>query len=51
MITVEHAEAIRQKIPDAQLAIIPGGHAVPLEKPALLAALILDFLAKVSARP
>jgi pimeloyl-ACP methyl ester carboxylesterase len=51
MITVEHAEAIRQKIPDAQLAIIPGGHAVPLEKPALLAALIFDFLAKVSARP
>jgi len=50
MITVEHADAIRRTIPDAQLAIIPGAHAVPMEKPALVASLALDFLAQVATR-
>jgi pimeloyl-ACP methyl ester carboxylesterase len=45
-ITVEHADAIRNAIPDAQLAIVPGAsHALPMEKPDLTGRLILDFLA------
>jgi pimeloyl-ACP methyl ester carboxylesterase len=45
MVTVEHLAAVHRAIPEAQLAIIPGAtHAVPMEKPDLLARLILDFL-------
>jgi pimeloyl-ACP methyl ester carboxylesterase len=50
MVTVEHAEAMRRTIPDAQLAIIPGTHALPMEKPALVASLTLDFIAQVATR-
>jgi pimeloyl-ACP methyl ester carboxylesterase len=43
MITVEHAEEIRRTIPGARLAILPGTHALPMERPALVASLIGDF--------
>src|SRR5436305_1032905 len=44
--TVEHAEAVRRALPVAQLAVVPGAsHALPMEKPALTSAIVLDFLA------
>jgi pimeloyl-ACP methyl ester carboxylesterase len=44
--TVEHAEAVRQALINAHLAVVPGAsHALPMEKPALTSAIILDFLA------
>lgn len=50
MVTVEHAAAICRATPDARLAVIPGEHSVPIEKPALVANLVLDFLAELDAR-
>lgn len=44
--TVEHAEAVRRALPTAQLAVVPGAsHSLPMEKPGLTAAIVLDFLA------
>ncbi|MFG1625701.1 alpha/beta fold hydrolase [Kribbella sp. NPDC049227] len=44
-VRIEHNVAVARAIPDAQLAVIPGAsHAVPLEKPALVNGLLLDFL-------
>ncbi len=44
--TVEHAEAVRRALPNARLAVVPGAsHSLPMEKPALTAAIVLDFLA------
>jgi pimeloyl-ACP methyl ester carboxylesterase len=46
VVTVEHCEAMRAAVQNGQLAIVPGtSHGLPLEKPALVAQLILDFLA------
>jgi pimeloyl-ACP methyl ester carboxylesterase len=46
VLTVEHAAAMMQAIPDAQLAVIPGAdHGVMFEKPDLVNRLIVDFLA------
>jgi pimeloyl-ACP methyl ester carboxylesterase len=40
-----HADDIRNRLTDAQLAIVPGtSHAIPMEKPDLVNRLILDFL-------
>jgi pimeloyl-ACP methyl ester carboxylesterase len=51
LVTVEHAEAMRAAVPDGQLAIVPGAsHGLPLEKPDLVARLILDFLADEPSR-
>ncbi|KJS54446.1 alpha/beta hydrolase [Streptomyces rubellomurinus subsp. indigoferus] len=45
-VRVEHSAAMATAIPDAQLAVVPGtSHALPLEKPALVNRLLLDFLA------
>ena len=45
IVKVEHSVALAAALPDAQLAVIPGGsHVVPLEKPDLVNRLILDFL-------
>ncbi len=45
LVSISHLEAMRDALPDAQLAIVPGtSHALPLEKPALTAQLILEFL-------
>ena len=44
--TVEHAEAVRRALPAAQLAVVPGAsHGLPMEKPGLTGAIVLDFLA------
>jgi pimeloyl-ACP methyl ester carboxylesterase len=46
-IRVEHSAAIATALPDAQLAVVPGtSHTLPLEKPALVNQLLLDFLAE-----
>jgi pimeloyl-ACP methyl ester carboxylesterase len=50
MVTVEHADALRRTIPDARLAVLPGDHSLPMAKPGLTAAVVLDFLADVEAR-
>ncbi len=45
-LSIEHAAAMRRALPDSQLAVVPGAsHAVPMEKPALVNRMILDFLA------
>ena len=45
VLTLEHAVAQFRALPHGQLAVIPGtSHAAFLEKPALFAALVLDFL-------
>jgi pimeloyl-ACP methyl ester carboxylesterase len=47
---VEHSAAMVRALPDAQLAVVPGAsHALPLEKPALVTTLLLDFLADEQA--
>lgn len=44
---VREAEELRDGIPGARLAIVEGsGHMVPIEAPAVLARLILDFVAQ-----
>lgn len=50
IITVEHAAAMYEALPDAQLAVVPGAsHVVPIEKPELINRLLLDFLADEQA--
>ena len=45
MMTLEHTIDLYRAIPDSQLAVVPGtSHAVPVEKPALVNSLVLDFL-------
>jgi pimeloyl-ACP methyl ester carboxylesterase len=47
MMTLEHTIDLYRAIPASELAIVPGtSHAVPMEKPALVNTLILDFLTK-----
>jgi pimeloyl-ACP methyl ester carboxylesterase len=46
-VAIEHAAQMLRAIPQAQLAVIPGAdHGVMLDKPAIVNALILDFLAE-----
>jgi pimeloyl-ACP methyl ester carboxylesterase len=43
--TVAHADAVRRALPHAQLAVVPGAsHGLPVEKPGLTGAIVLDFL-------
>jgi pimeloyl-ACP methyl ester carboxylesterase len=45
LVSLEHTMAIYRALPDAELAVVPGtSHLAPLEKPALVNRLILDFL-------
>jgi pimeloyl-ACP methyl ester carboxylesterase len=44
-IPMEHTIALRQGLPRAQLAVVPGaGHGLPVEKPELFNRLVVDFL-------
>ena len=46
LVTLRHTCALYEALPNGQLAVVPGAsHAVPIEKPVEVAALILDFLA------
>ncbi len=57
LVSIAHLEAMRDALPDSQLAVVPGAsHGLPLEKPDLVARLIHDFLAdrqvaKIMATP
>jgi pimeloyl-ACP methyl ester carboxylesterase len=45
MVRLDHTVALYEALPEAQLAVVPGAsHAVPVEKPDLVARLVLDFL-------
>ncbi len=48
MVTIAHADDMRRALPQAQLAVVPGAtHGLPMEKPDLVADLILGFLADI----
>jgi pimeloyl-ACP methyl ester carboxylesterase len=50
MVSVEHAAAMVQELPDGQLGVIPGAtHGLPMEKPDIVNTLILEFLANEPA--
>ena len=43
--TVEHAQAMQKSLPDARLEVVPDAtHGLPMEKPDVVARLVLDFL-------
>ena len=44
-VRLSHSVEVVATLPDARLAVLPGTHALPLESPALVNALLLDFLA------
>ncbi|MEV4619028.1 alpha/beta hydrolase [Asanoa sp. NPDC049573] len=43
-VTVEHSLAVVAALPDARLAVLPGTHTLPLDRPELVNALIISFL-------
>jgi pimeloyl-ACP methyl ester carboxylesterase len=45
LMTLAHTASLYESLPHAQLAVIPGAsHAVLLEKPALVAQIVRDYL-------
>ncbi|OHV35146.1 alpha/beta fold hydrolase, partial [Pseudofrankia sp. EUN1h] len=45
-VRIEHSLAVARALPDAQLAVVPcASHALPVERPALLNQILMDFLA------
>jgi pimeloyl-ACP methyl ester carboxylesterase len=45
VVTLPHTVSLYQALPDSQLAVVPGAsHALPLEQPSAVAAMILRFL-------
>lgn len=43
-VTLEHSARVVEAIPRARLAVLPGSHALPLEQPAVVNALLAHFL-------
>jgi pimeloyl-ACP methyl ester carboxylesterase len=43
-VTLDHSQAVVAALPDARLAVLPGTHALPLESPDVVNALIVQFL-------
>lgn len=43
-VTQEHSEEIVRELPHAQLRVLPGTHALPVEDPELVNSVILDFI-------
>lgn len=43
-VTLEHSAAIVDVLPDARLAVLPGTHLIPIETPAVVNAVIINFL-------
>jgi pimeloyl-ACP methyl ester carboxylesterase len=50
-VTVEHSLAVVAALPDARLAVLPGTHLLPLERPELVNPLIVSFLRDVDSAP
>jgi pimeloyl-ACP methyl ester carboxylesterase len=48
-VTLEHGAAVAAALPDGRLAVLPGTHALPVEAPGVVNALLVWFLA--GARP
>ncbi|MBM2809251.1 MAG: Pimeloyl-ACP methyl ester carboxylesterase [Chloroflexi bacterium] len=45
--TVEHAKAMQRSLPDSRLEVVPDAtHGLPMEKPDVVAGLVLEFLAE-----
>lgn len=44
IVTLDHASAVVSAMPDARLAVLPGTHALPLESPEIVNALLINFL-------
>ena len=44
-VTMEHGAAVAAALPHGRLAVLPGSHALPVENPAVVNALLLWFLA------
>jgi len=49
LVPLAHAEAYAAGIPGARLAVVPGAHLLPVERPAELTALVADFAAGLSS--
>jgi pimeloyl-ACP methyl ester carboxylesterase len=48
-VTVEHASAMQRALPESRLEVVPDAtHGLPMEKPEVVARLVLDFLAEAS---
>jgi pimeloyl-ACP methyl ester carboxylesterase len=47
LVPMAHAEACAAEIPGARLAVVPGAHLLPVERPAELAELIAGFAAEL----
>jgi pimeloyl-ACP methyl ester carboxylesterase len=43
-VTLEHSVAVVDALPHARLAVLPGSHALPIELPGVVNALLVDFL-------
>ena len=42
-VTVEHSLAVVAALPEARLAVLPGTHTLPLERPEIVNPLIVSF--------
>jgi pimeloyl-ACP methyl ester carboxylesterase len=50
-VTVEHSAAVVRALPNARLAVLPGTHALPVERPDLVNPLIVSFLRDTETAP
>lgn len=50
-VTLEHGAAVAAAVQDGRLAVLPGTHALPLEQPAVVNALLVSFLENGSPPP
>ncbi|MDN5790027.1 MAG: alpha/beta hydrolase [Micrococcales bacterium] len=50
-VTVAHSLAVVAALPEARLGVLPGTHALPVESPDIVNALIVSFLRGASATP
>jgi pimeloyl-ACP methyl ester carboxylesterase len=50
-VTVEHGNAVAKALGDGRLAVLPGTHALPLELPELVNALLISFLKEAVPAP
>ncbi|HZD64664.1 MAG TPA: hypothetical protein VE152_01045, partial [Acidimicrobiales bacterium] len=50
-VTLEHSAAVARALVDARLAVLPGSHALPLELPDVVNALLARFLREGAPSP
>lgn len=51
IVTLEHSSAVAGALADGRLAVLPGSHALPVESPILVNALLNEFLAQGAPQP